>query len=70
MPLPIAFANVTTSGEMPVCSNPNHLPVRAKPVWISSTIIKRAGVVANFAHRAEILRSGGVHPSFTLNRLD
>ena len=39
IPLPIALASVTTSGATPACSNPNHAPVRPKPVWISSTII-------------------------------
>ena len=39
MPLPIALAIVTTSGFTSSCSKPNHLPVRPKPVWISSTII-------------------------------
>ena len=39
MPLPIALAIVTTSGLTSSCSNPNHRPVRPKPVWISSTII-------------------------------
>ena len=39
IPLPIALASVTTSGATPECSNPNHRPVRQKPVWISSTII-------------------------------
>ncbi len=34
----MALDSTTTSGTMPACSKANILPVRAKPLWISSTI--------------------------------
>lgn len=37
IPLAKPFANTMTSGVTPECSIANTLPVRQKPVWISST---------------------------------
>ena len=70
IPLPSALASVTTSGATPSCSKPNQRPVRAIPVWISSTIIKRSALVAHPTNRGEIAGRCRVHAALTEDRLD
>jgi hypothetical protein len=50
-PPAMLFATVMRSGSTPECSIANVLPVRAKPVWISSAI-RRIPCLSHSARKA------------------
>jgi hypothetical protein len=69
-PLPIAFAMVTTSGTMPACWKPNHLPVRPKPGLHLVDHQQQPALVAQRADVAQVLRVGRQHATLALHRLE
>ena len=61
---------VTMSGRMPLCSNPNHRPVRPNPVCTSSRISNASRSSHNLTHGPHVFRRGRVHATFALYRLE
>ena len=61
---------VTMSALTPECSRPNILPVRAKPVWISSAMRTMPCSSQISRKLCEELERGDVEAALALHRLD